>query len=75
MDENTKYGEDDLLFEEIRQFSPQWRVSLPDGSELAIVTERFISEPRYNIRIDGHDVAQHETEQEVLDTLLERANS
>ena len=34
-------GEDALLFTQVREFSPQWEVALPDETPLARVTERF----------------------------------
>lgn len=70
-------GEDALTFVEVRKLSPQWEVMLPDGSQLARVTERYIKEPPYVVCFDrGDGLAEEEIEledrDEVVALLLER---
>ncbi len=66
-----KRTEDDFEFEQIREHSPQWSVKC-HGKEIAIVTERTIATPPYNIRWpDGTDEPV-ETRDIVIQRLLDR---
>ena len=46
--------EKDLIFKQVRQFSPQWEVSFRK-KEIARVTERIISQPRYIVSWDSNE--------------------
>jgi len=70
-------GEDALTFMLVREMSPQWEVALPDGRQIARVTERYIKEPPYVVCFDrGEGLAEEEVEcedrDEVVALILER---
>jgi hypothetical protein len=73
-------GEDALNFVQVREMSPQWEVRLPDGRQLARVTERYLKEPPYVVCFDRCDgLAEEEIaledRDEVVALLLERMPS
>lgn len=70
-------GEDALIFIEVRQMSPQWVVELPDGRELARVTQRYLKQPPYVVCFSrGEGLADEEVDcqdrAEVLRLLVAR---
>jgi len=70
---DTSVKEDDLVFVETRQLSPQWEIQV-DGKVLAIVTERLVSEPPYNVRLMDHSDHTFEERAQVIEFLLGQAN-
>lgn len=63
--------EQDLLFEQIREWSPQWNVSC-QGFDVAIVTERMIAKPRYRICWPDGSEEDFADRESVVDRLLEK---
>ena len=49
----------DLIFEQIRERSPQWEVSTEGAEPFAIVTERIIAEPTYAVRLLYGEGTEH----------------
>lgn len=72
-------SENDMRFRQTRELTPQWAVEV-NGNEVAIVTERIISEPPYLIRWldeNGRETGPDETlpdREAVMRRLVERLN-
>lgn len=67
--------EDQLEFQKIRDFSPQWNVSV-NGESFARVTEKYLSTPQYLIVFLSSDYEESfDTRNEVIGSLLRHINS
>ena len=64
-----KRGEDALAFIQVRDYSPQWEVVLPDQTPFARVTERFIAEPPFVVCIGDNETKCRDRD-EVMKVLL-----
>ena len=67
-----EFGEE-LEFEEVRQLSPQWLVKYRQ-SEIAIVTERYIKEPKYVVTLsfaNKEEEYSFNTRDEVMNCLFD----
>ena len=63
---SAAYTDEDILYRQIRQWSPQWIVSAPGHRDIAVVTERTIQQPTYALR--PLDAEGGEGPEEFLDT-------
>lgn len=66
-------SENDLLFSQTREQSPQWSVSI-GGKEIAVVTQRYISLFPYIVIVSGENDATFHTRDEVIDYILDGLN-
>lgn len=64
--------EEELVFKQIREHSPQWDV-LHNGKSVAVVTERVIKTPPYALKIGGTET-EHEDRDAVMEHLIAELN-
>jgi hypothetical protein len=65
--------EDDLAFHQTRTVSPQWIIKV-HNEQIAIVTERYVAEPPFNIRWNDDSDEPAKDREEVVDKILAKIN-
>lgn len=67
------YTDDDIIYERVRDHSPQWLTSAKGRRHVALVTERWVKEPPYVVRpLDAHGNEGPEEEYATRDEVAER---
>lgn len=73
MAKEGEVSDDDLVFQQIREQSPQWRVLL-DGREVALVTEGwFFKSERYTVRLNDGRTSHFVDRADVVSWIAQQA--